>query len=200
MELQFGWKTGLLIGGSCLVLGLGLGMWLVPEKPVKIEEKLVYQDKIKVVEVVKWQTLTKTEEKIIYVKQENKNIHTNYTKTVLPDGTKTVTKTTSDTSTVSENQTKEKIVEVEKVVYKDRVIEGETKLVKETKTEFKSPKWMLSASIGTRPLDLQPSTQLPYFQPLIVGVGVDKHLLGPVWLGVVGYSDWSFHLKLTGAF
>jgi len=190
----------IFVGGVCLLLGLGTGISLTPTPPTKIEEKIVYQDKIKIVEVVKWQTLTKTEEKIVYVKNEARDKHRETTKVISPDGTITIKKTEDDKTKLTSSNTSEKIVEIEKVVYKDRVVEGETKLIKETKVEVRQPEWMLYGMVGTRPLDMTLSSTPPYISPLVIGVGVDKRIVGPFWLGIMGTSDWAFFLKATGEF
>lgn len=105
------------------------------------------------------------------------------------DGTK-ITKVDTNTST----HVVKKEVEIR---YVDRVVtqvKEVEKKVEVTKTVEKAlPNWTVSAKLGTTFNDFKVTPVAPYVSPFLLGVEVDRRIVGPVWLGAWGTTD--LHLK-----
>lgn len=169
----------LLAGG-----GYAFGRYGQPAKIIekeKIVEKIVYQDKIV--------------EKIVKVMVQDKNRHTETTTTKSPDGT-TVTKIITDTKTDTKTDTSDNKTE-EKVVYKDRIVE------KEKIVEASKPGWRVGAGIGLSiPSTFlgEPQIGVPGLRGAVVEIGVDRRVIGPLWVGLHGNTQGTVTLGLSGEF
>lgn len=110
-------------------------------------------------------TKTEVREKIVTVVEKEKHANVVVTKeeTDRPDGTKVITTVTVD-----------KTVEKEADRTKETVVATETKTV-----ERQSPQWNLRAMAG---FDLKART--PSY-----GAGLERRLLGPIFIGVYGFSS-----------
>ena len=160
-----------LIAGAFFV-----GRYTVPAKEtVKVEEKLVYQDREVVKEVIV--------EKRVAVKGETKVVVRD--RYVYPDGTiheheQENTDTRTDERTDRDTKTE--------VVKEVRVIEE--KIVE--KVIDRRPQWRASLLVGA---DLRPAWQpIPNVGNLTLGAQVEFRPLGPVWVGV-----WGLHTGAVGA-
>jgi hypothetical protein len=159
-------KIGLIL---LFVIGAGfLGYWQ-GHSNVKIvqTEKIVEHEVIKVVEVER-----KVTEKNL---NESKHIHKERVEETHLDGTKTV-KETTDIGV-------ERVVKEVEIKYVDRTNTVE-KIVEKQVLVNNSPDWTVSAKIGTSPTELKPSLVVPYFDPLILGVEVQRRIAGPFKGGV----------------
>ena len=148
------------------------------DKEIQIVEtqKVVIQEVLKIVEV----------EKVVVNRgrdlNENKTIHKERTEEPRPDGTILVKETTDIgiDRTVKEVEVKyvdrynitEKVVEVEKIVQVEKIIKP------------KAADWAVTARLGTSFTEFKPQLTVPYIDPLIVGIGVDRRILGPFKAGL----------------
>lgn len=156
-----------------VLIGFFLGRQNAPEKIVekeKVVEKIVYKEKVE----EKRETDTKV--------NEDKDIHEEKTIEIKPDGTKII-KVVTDTKTKTDTVIKEK-------EYIDRIVEKEVEklVVKEKIIENKND-WIVSAKLGTNFNQLSPSLIAPYFSPIMVGVDVNRRIIGDVYVGAWGLTD-----------
>lgn len=176
---------------AMLVLAYATGRYLQPANVVE-KEKVVTRVEIqeKIVE--------KVVEKKVYVEVEAKVVHKETTTVKGKDGTettKTVEDTKSDTHKNGEDtKTADKVVErvVEKVVIKE---------VEKIVTAAK-PNWRLGPMVG---VDLRtalggPPQLIPQLGPMVIGVQVERRVLGPISLGVYGQTSGVVGASLTVEF
>jgi hypothetical protein len=162
--------AGMLIGGLLTKFGT------TPDIKVIETEKVVLQEKVNLVEVVKQVVVEKVVEKKIYVSNTNKST---YKKTTIgADGSTTIIESTNLDRMVQDTRVEK--VETEKVVEKDKVVKVEVDhIVEKVKTiEPVVPNWRLDVGLGYG-LDLQPTW----------AVGVSRRILGPVRIGLRYESD-----------
>ena len=166
---------------------------------VIVTEKVVVQTKteVQIVEVEK-----KIIERVVD-SQYSKNVHKERTEESRPDGTKLVKevtdigveKTIKDVRVefVDRTTTVEKTVEVEKIVEKEKIVKGH------------QPDWTVSVKLGTEFLHMKVEPTAPWLNPLIIGVGVDRRILGPFKMGLWADTDAKFSrlgggLSVSGEF
>lgn len=154
--------------------------------PVQVMEtqKVVIQEHetIKVVEVEK--TIIEKAKDIT----EGKSIHKERTEEVRPDGTK-LTKETVDINidrTIRETEIKF----VDRTLTVEKEVEKLVEVVKEKIIVTKKPDWAVTARLGLALSELKLSTALA--NPLVVGVEVDRRVLGPVRIGLWADSNTTF--------
>lgn len=159
-----------------LLLGIGVGFFAKPAK-VTEKEKIVYQDRevTKTVEVEKKVDTKNTD------LDQKKATHTVEVAVTKPDGSKTVTTTTDENL-----NTQVKEVEIQ---YVDRVKEVEVtkeviKTVEVEKTTENQANWHAAFLIGTSTQNFSITPTAPWVNPLILGLDVDRRVLGPVSLGL----------------
>lgn len=174
----------------CLLLGYGGGRYAQPAKVVE-KEKVVTVDH----DVIKYQDRIVTQK--VYVEVEKEHKHQETTTTKKPDGevvTTTKTDTDVDESTKADTNKTE-----EKVVYQDRIV---TQTVEKEKLVLRQPDWRISAGAGySIPYALgQASPGVPGMQGFVVNAGVDRRIVGPVWLGVQGNTQGVVGLQLSAVF
>lgn len=171
-------KTWIIILVVGCVLSLLTGLALSPTKTKTItEEKVVYKDRIveKIVE----------KEKVVEDKKVDKDIKKNVkvTKTEIkkPDGTTIVSETTEDKTEDKTREVETKVVE--KVVYQDKIVEKlvEKEVVKIVGTDRD---WRVGLMLGTSVTNLSVSPEAPYLNPIIVGVGVERRIVGGLYAGL----------------
>lgn len=168
---------GLIIVAICLlfaIFGYEYGRHKTPAKVVTVTKTITVDHDV-------IHTVTQVQKQIVYVKDQAKDVHRVVvvdkkptgevvTTTTLQDNTKT---TTADAS----NQVTDKDKVEDHVIYKDREV---------TKTVINNtrPEWILGAeggyNFGSSGSNLIPT--LP--NKLVVGVGAQKHLLGPIYGGI----------------
>lgn len=162
-------------------LGLAGGLFFVGRytapavERVKIEEKIVYQDReVEKVVVV---------EKRVEVKGETRVVVRD--RVVTPDGTvREHEEERTDTKTDTRTDTKEN----REIVREVRVVEE--RLVE--KVIDRRADWRAGALVG---IDLNPAWQpIPNAGPLTLGAHVEYRILGPVWVGA-----WGLHTGVAGA-
>lgn len=182
-----------LTGVALLLFALGYGTGRFAQ-PARVVEKTVYQDKV--VEKVIYQD--KVVEKVVKVYVKSKNLHTETSTEKRPDGT-VVTKTTTDVKTDTKTDTTADKA-AEKVVYKDRIVEK--LVVKEKLVEAKKIDWLVHAGVGISVPTLLGKAQpgVPGLKGAVIEAGVDRRVIGPLFMGVFGDSQGTVGLKLTGAF
>lgn len=171
-------KIRYLVLSGCLLFGGGYltGRYTTPEKIVtKTETKIVEVEKIveKIVEKKIKDTDTNKEEK------KNQQIH--IIETTYPDGTYKKETYILDTTTVV---IKEKIKEednkvVDKETNKNKKEESSTEKIK----EFAVSEWRISAVAG---VDYDKAFDGKLKDSMVYGGVVEKHILGPVYLGGFG--------------
>ncbi len=184
-------KLGLFALGAVglLAVGFGTGRYAAPDK-------IVYQEKIKEVEKVVYVSDT---EKILNalktVQQQvaqQKDVKVKKVTVKKPDGTVTTTtetedKSKTDTKTDTKTETQEK-TKVTETLIKEKIVEKEvTKIV-----ERNRPDWRLQLQTGfdvaalagrAEPYSLLPSSS-DLVRYMVLGVGVEHRLIGPVSAGV----------------
>lgn len=148
--------------------------------PVKIVEKRVEVTVEKLVEVEKKTDTTKIDEEL------NKHTHKERTVEIKPDGTQVV-KETTDTNT--EKNTKE--VEV-KYVDREVVVEKKIEVTVEKIVESGKPDWTVTARVG---VDINRLLNPSVVNPILVGVEIDRRIIGPFKAGVwvqenVTFNTW----------
>lgn len=173
--------VALVIAGG----GYAAGRYAAPDK-------IVYQEKVKVVETEKVVATVETDKILNALKQvsQQKDVHTTKTVVRAPDGTTTVKVETQDkskTDTKVEVQDKEKKTEVV-------IKEVEKEVVKEvTKTvERERPSWAVSllpgfdvaGALGAgSPYTILPSDNY-LLRHVVVGASLERRLIGPLSTGV----------------
>jgi hypothetical protein len=174
MELNI--KTIAISAALLLVVGYGSGRFATPAKVVtKIEEK------IQIKEVVKYKE-TKS-------KDENRNKETIITETILPDGTKTVSKRIVDKSVIETDTNKES----------EKSVSSETTRKSETTVKYSNSNWNVALMAGAGSLPELTRQEFGY------GLHVQYRILGPFYLGGYGTglgrsSQESYGLSLGGSF
>ncbi len=170
-----------LVGG-----GYAAGRYASPEK-------VVYTEKIKVVEKEVVVRVVETERVLDALKNvsQQKNVKTKKVTVKAPDGTTT---TTTETEDKSKTDTQEKTKEAEKAktaetVIKEVIVEKEV-----TKTVERSrPNWSLALQPGFdfagalgngSPYSLLPASENFLLRHAILGVSVERRLLGPLSTGL----------------
>lgn len=185
------WVQLVLVAIALFAGGYGTGRWAQPERVVektvekeKLVDKIVYQDRVV--------------EKVVYVKVEAKHRRTETRTETKPDGTKVETKVTDVKTDTKVDVDKDKTEE--KIVYRDRVVE---KIVeKEKLVQAKKIDWLVHAGVGISvPTFLgKPQQGIPGMRGSVVQLGVDRRVIGPLFLGVFGDSQGTVGLRATGAF
>lgn len=172
----------LIIAAICLlfaIFGYEYGRHKTPAKVVTVTKTVTVDH-----DVV--HTVTQVQKEIVYVQSQAKDVHRVVVVDKKPTGEVVTTTTLQDnTKTVTANTT-DKVVNKDKVedhvVYKDREV---------TKTVINNtrPEWILGAqggyNFGSSGSNLIPT--LP--SKLVVGVGAQKHLFGPVYGGISVQSN-----------
>lgn len=180
-----------LVAVFLFAAGYGTGRFGQPSRVVekervveKLVDKIVYQDKVV--------------EKVVYVKAEAKHRRTETRTETKPDGTKVEVKVT-DTKTDTKTDAKLDKTE-EKIVYLDRVVERVVE--KEKLVESKKIDWLVHAGAGLSiPTFLgKPQVGIPGLKGAVIEAGVDRRIIGPLFLGVFGDSQGTVGLRVTGAF
>lgn len=179
------WQKYAIFALGMVVIMAGVffaGRYTAPPKIQEVE-RTVYVDRVVVKEVEKIVEKKVEVEKIVY-----RNIYKNETTkekstTTKPDGTvEVVERETANRDTINEGSVESskenvKVVEVEKVVeklvYKDREV-----------VKYASPEWDIDLRVGTSTKNFAVSPVAPYVQPIILGVDVERKILGPVNAGL----------------
>lgn len=189
------WLKPTLIVVAVFLLGLGTGKYLTPSK-------IVYQDKIQVVEkqVVVEKVKTEVQVQKVYVENKNEKVHRTITETKKPDGTtETVTNedvntdtTTKDTTNTNKTETDDKTVEKDTDKKEDK-----SKLVVNAK-----PSWRIGADVGVNiPYYLGKSeVGVPNMKGTVVGLRVDRRILGPVFMDIWGNTQGSLGVGVSAEF
>jgi hypothetical protein len=179
-------KKTLIVSVVSVVLLVGAflaGRYTTPVKvQEKVVEKVVVQEKIVTVEVDKKNT----------DEDQKKDTHTVVVVVKKKDGS-TITTETKDTHADDQKHEVE-IKYVDRVV--NRVVEKEVTVTKTIDRIL--PQWSVTAKVGTTFNQLKPSLAPPYFQPLLVGVDVDRRILGPIWFGMWGLTDLKLNAISAG--
>ena len=201
--------------GICAAVALAIAVGSFAAGRYAAPEKVVFTEKIKVVEVEKTVTVSDTEKILNALKtvqqqvSQQKDVKTTKTVVKRPDGTVEVTvvkddksKTDSKTDTKVEVQEKDKkteviVREVEKVVEKEV-----TKII-----ERERPSWALTLQPGFdfagalgrgAPYSLLPSDNY-LLRHVVVGMSVERRLIGPlstgVWANTSGAGGISLRLE-----
>ncbi len=172
-------SLGILLFGGGLVLGR------FSTKP-QIQEKIVTKEVIKTVEVEKVQDNKQDS------KKEAKDEHKVVVVVRKKDGTIT-TKTVVDTHD-RQVEVKTEIKYVDRVVSVDKEVEKRV----EIKITPKEVNWQFSANFGIRFDNLALVPNPPYFKPALIGLEVDRRVIGPVWVGAWGLTDLQMSTKAAG--
>ncbi len=178
--------TAIIVGLVLVGGGFAAGRYAAPDKVVVTERVVQVEKQVVVVQ-------TKTEIKVVRVKDVAKDVHTEVTTIKAPDGTVTVkavsddkTKTHSDTKSDTTEQTSKT---VEKLVYKDR------ETIKTV--ERNRPSWSLALQPGYdfagalghgAPVNLLPSSLTP-FKRVVLGASIEHRVVGPLSAGVWANSQ-----------
>lgn len=155
---------------------------------------------VKVVEVVKEVVVEREKVRIEIVKVKDTQVaeryHREKTETTSPDGTKVVKEVEDrNIDTVvkeKENSTEVRVVEVIKEV----VVEKKVDVVKVVEND--RPDWEVMAKVGTNISEFKPQLTAPYFSPLLLGVDVNRRLVGPVKAGAWAMSNTRFDSVSAG--
>lgn len=170
--------------------GYGVGRWA---QPAKIVEKTVTVEKV--VEKTTEKTEDHTQVNASHDTSDDKKIHRVTVEVKKPDGTTTTTKT-EDIS--SDKDTHDKSVTTE-VKYVDRVVEKwQDKIVTKEVEKLAQPRWDVYAGVGVDVLHYlgQPQHGVPNMQGVVVQVGGDVRVGGPIWLGVFANTESVVGLNL----
>ncbi len=185
-------KWGFLLGPVGLACGIWIGSCNGPERVIE-KEKIVESKKTKEENKEKEVVVDKKEEKKDEVKIQWKERIV----IVKPDGTRIEKESTKETDAKTEVKVETKIVEKEKIVYKDVIVTKEVEKYKET---INRKNWDVSVKVGLGVTDFKLSPQAPYLTPVILGVGVDRRVVGPfkagLWIQTKQFSDFSAGLSL----
>jgi hypothetical protein len=159
----------------------------------KVETKIVEKEVIKTVEVEKQVDTTKYWDNTNKDEATKENVHTNTVKETKPDGTvteHTITDTNLD-HVVKEVEVKyvDRVVTVEKEVQVDKIVTVE-KTVKPI-----LPDWEASIKVGASINNLFNPT---LGSPLVIGLEVDRRVLGPFKVGVWGSTNTTFNQWQAG--
>jgi hypothetical protein len=168
-------------------------------------DKIVTRTEVKTVATDRVVTQVDTDKILDALKTLNvqKDVHVVRVVEKEKDGTTKVTTTTDDksksessTQTQDKTQTETKKAE-EKIVYQDRV---ETKIVERTRPQWGftlQPGFDFAGALGHPSYSLLPST-IPV-QHLVIGVGLDRRILGPlsvgVWVNSAGVGGLNLRLE-----
>lgn len=177
----------LVLGLVVLVAGLGFsaGAFFGPERvETRDVERLVYRD-LTVEDLTRGLSFVRTETRIV-----NRDVVT--VVTVTPDAGTTTTIT--DRSVERSGDTEERTEHEEHVVYRDRDVVRD---VETTKTVTVRPDWGVGALVGAT--WKEPALQLGN-TPLVVGVTVERRIIGGVWVGAWGTTQGAGGLLLKGEF
>jgi len=175
-----------------LVFALGFGTAIFA-RPAKVVEKTKtvtqYQDKI----VYQDRVVTQ----IQYVQVEKKHETQTQTVTTHTDGTSTtVTQTTTDTNNnvnqttnTDENKTKTETKYITQIVEKEKMV-------------LNQPNWLVHAGVGYQFAKFagQNETGIPGMQGVVVEVGADRRIAGPVFIGLSLNTQYTAFLNLSAAF
>lgn len=172
--------------------GYGTALRMGPSKVVtKTEVKTQLKDRV----VYKDRIVTK----VVTVTVREKARHTETLTTKTPDGTvvtKVVTDTKTDTKTdTGLSKTDDKDKTEAKVAVSDT---KEKKVITGAKTG-----WRVGAGLGISiPVIFTGDHQMgiPGLKGLVVDAGVDRHVIGPIWLGLHGNTQGTVGLSLSGEF
>lgn len=161
--------------------------------PTKVLEtqKVVIQEHeiIKVVEV----------EKIVEGKSkdliENKRIHKEKIVEIKLDGTKIIKDITDINVDKTIKEVEVRFVDRINTIEKEKIVEKKIEIVK--LLESKKSDWTVMAHLGTTFTELQPSTTIPYFNPILIGVEINRRIIGPIKTGLWVTSNTNFN-NLSG--
>lgn len=175
-----------------LVFGLGYGtsFYAHPAKVVE-KEKIVTQVQTK----VEYKDRVVTQK--VYVQAEKKKTHSTTTTVKNKDGSSTTT-TTTDTSTdetASNHQTTDE--QKQQVVTK-----VETQIVEKEKLVLREPDWRVYAGVGYQFATLggAPQTGISGMNGVVVQVGADRRIVGPVFVGLSLNTQYTAFVNLSAAF
>lgn len=162
-----------LVAVLLFVLGAFVGRATVP---VRIDEKV--QIKTVEVEKIKVEWRDRIVEKTVYVKVKRKNVVTEQREVIRPDGT--IERQKVETIATETNVTTAAVTAAERVATstQERVVE---QVVKAEKTVTAQRNWNLALMVGVAPRASFMPPLIP--PPVIVGIYVQKKILGPVTLG-----------------
>lgn len=157
-----------------------------------VPERVVIQEKLKVVEVEKERLVVveSTVEKKVYVSNESQRIHREEYQVKHPDGTEELTKKEDINvdKVVTDTQVKyvDRTIEKEVVKYVDREVEKRVDVTKP------SPDWrispMLGVNAGTIPGAIA-AGELKLADTVVGGLEVQRRIWGPVSLGAWGLTS-----------
>lgn len=172
------------------VLGFGSSFYAHPAKVVE-HTKVVTQTQTK----VEYKDRVVTQK--VYVQAEKKHTHTTTTTTKKPDGSSTTT-TTTDTSTdesASNHQTTDQ-------QNQGVVTQVQTQIVEKEKLVLRPPDWRIYAGVGYQFAKFggAPETGIPGMNGAVVQVGVDRRILGPVFLGVSLNTQYTAFVNVGATF
>jgi hypothetical protein len=166
-------KLFLTLAALLLLLGaFAAGRYTVATKTITKTETVV-QEKV----VTQVQTQIQYVEKKVYVTAVKDNVVTKTDTIEHPDGTKETQTTTTDlsqTTTKDTDQASSTAVVTEKVAETEKVDTKSEKIVDSTK-----PQWILRADLGAGARFVGQLTPT-----MVVGLGADRRILGPVFMGV----------------
>jgi hypothetical protein len=146
---------------------------VVTKTEVQYQDKIQYQDRI----------VTKT----VYVKVAEKKTHKEEHIITHPDGSKEVVKTTdTDTTTKTSNNTNTTNDQKNNTTVTDN-----TKADSETKTVVDVPKadWHVSVLAGSDLNTFHVTPLAPYVSPILIGVSVERRVIGPFYMGTWAISN-----------
>jgi len=171
-------------------LGFGTAIFARPAKVVEKERVVTqYQDKV----VYQDRVVTQ----IKYVQVEKKHEQQTQTVTTHTDGTSTtVTQTTTDTNN-NVNQTTD--TDESKTKVETKYV---TQIVEKEKLVLNQPNWRVYAGVGYQFAKFggAPETGIPGMDGIVVQVGADRRIAGPVFLGVSLNTQYTAFLNLSAAF
>lgn len=170
-----------------LMLGAGLSYTFKPAKVVEhtktvteVQTKVEYKDRVVTQKV--------------YVQAEKKRVHTTTTTVRNKDGSSTTT-VNKDEST-DENSSTHSTVDAQK---QEVVTKVETKLVEHDKLVLRQPDWRVYAGVGYQFAKFAgaPETGIPGMNGIVVQVGADRRIAGPIWLGVSLNTQYTAFVNLS---
>lgn len=164
------WKAGIVV--ILLAGAFAGGRYSNPGKTVEhVVTQTVVQDHVVTVEKVVTQT--------VYVKQVAKNVQTDTVVTKKADGTVVTETKVSDTTKIGVQEHQESSSQLSQ----------DTKLMESTKTDSlkvtdsSKPQWHLHVDGGAGARFVGQTTPV-----LVIGVGIERRILGPLYLGVWGQT------------
>lgn len=189
------WVRNILILVLIFAMGYGAGRYAQPAKVVIQDRVVTVEKKVVVTEV-------KTEIKIVKVADTSvdRKVHKTVTETEKPDGTKTkVTTEDSDTSkkTHEDDTTVAKKDDTSKTTDNKAVDSSHTSI-----TTYSKPQWHLGANGGISiPYFIgQGVLGVPGMKGFVVGAQLERRIVGPVFMGIVGNTQGMVGISISGEF